>query len=110
MHYFVVIALIIVIILLQIRSYLNTRSKIKSFNSIFPSQESAYRIKNVFVDTSNQLDCESEDDNPFSEDEDKVIEVSQLEVTSSSPVMGNIVKALNSYLAKIKVQRVIFTS
>ena len=102
MHYFVVIALIIVIILLQIRSYLNTRSKIKSFNSIFPSQESAYRIKNVFVDTSKQLDCESEDDNPFSEDEDKVIEVSQLEVTSSSPVMGNIVKALNSYLAKNK--------
>lgn len=100
MHYFIVIALIIVIIGLQIRSYFSTKSKINSFNSIFPSNESDYRVKNVFVETSKEPDYESEE-NYLSSDE-KGIEVSQLDVTSSNPVMGSIVIALNNYLAKNK--------
>lgn len=100
MHYFIVIALIIVIIGLQIRSYFNTKSKIKSYNSIFPSYESDYRIKSVFVKTSEEPTYESEEDYLFSEE--KGIEVSQLDVASSNPVMGSIVTALNNYLAKNK--------
>ena len=100
MHYFIVIALIILIIGLQVRSYLNTKNKINSFNSIFPSYDSDYRIKNVLVKVTEEPDYESEEDYLFSDDEG--VEVSQLEVTSSSPVMGRIVTALNNYLSKNK--------
>ena len=100
MHYFIVIALIILIIGLQVKSYLNTKNKIKSYNSIFPSYDSDYRIKNVLVKVAEEPDYESEEDYFFS-DEDGV-EVSQLEVNSSSPVMGRIITALNNYLSKNK--------
>lgn len=100
MHYFIVIALIILIIGLQIRSYLNTKNKINSYNSIFPSYDSDYRIKNVLVKVAEEPDYESEEDYLFSDDEG--VEVSQLEVTSSSPVMGRIITALNNYLSKNK--------
>ena len=82
MHYFIVIALIILIIGLQVKSYLNTKSKINSFNSIFPSYDSDYRIKNVLVKVSEEPDYESEEDYLFSDEEG--VEVSQLEVASSS--------------------------
>lgn len=99
MHYFIVIALIIVIILLQIRSYLNTKSKIELFNSIFPIYNSDYRVKSVLIQTSeevddNEVDCLSPDE--------KGVEVFQLEIASSSPIMGNIVNAINNYLSKNK--------
>ena len=100
MHYFIVIALIILIIGLQVKSYLNTKSKINSFNSIFPSYDSDYRIKNVLVKVSEEPDYESEEDYLFSDEEG--VEVSQLEVASSSSVMGHIVTALNNYLSKNK--------
>lgn len=100
MHYFIVIALIILIIGLQVKSYQNTKNKIKSYNSIFPSYDSDYRIKNVLVKVAEEPDYESEEDYFFS-DEDGV-EVSQLEVNSSSPVMGRIITALNNYLSKNK--------
>lgn len=100
MHYFIVIALIILIIVLQVRSYLNTKNKITSFNSIFPSYDSDYRIKNVLVKVSEEPDHESEEDYLISDEEG--VEVSQLDVTSSSPVMGQIITALNNYLSKNK--------
>ena len=100
MHYFIVIALIILIIGLQLRSYLNTKNKISSFNSIFPSYDSAYRIKNVLVKVSEEPEYESDEDNSISDEVG--VEVSQLEVTTSSPVMGNIIAALNNYLSKNK--------
>ena len=100
MHYFIVIALIILIIGLQVRSYLNTKNKIISYNSIFPSYDSDYRIKNVLVKVSEEPDYESEEDYLISDDEG--VEVSQLDVTSSSPVMGRIITALNNYLSKNK--------
>ena len=107
MHYFIVIALIILIIGLQVRSYLNTKNKITSFNSIFPSYDSDYRIKNVLVKVSEEPDYESEEDYLISDEEG--VEVSQLDVTSSSPVMGRIITALNNYLSKTRVQQVIST-
>ena len=100
MHYLIVIALIILIIGLQVKSYLNTKSKINSFNSIFPSYDSDYRIKNVLVKVSEEPDYESEEDYLFSDEEG--VEVSQLEVASSSSVMRRIVTALNNYLSKNK--------
>lgn len=100
MHYFIVIALIILIIGLQVRSYLNTKNKITSYNSIFPSYDSDYRIKNVLVKVSEEPDYESEEDYLISDEEG--VEVSQLDVTSSSPVMGRIITALNNYLSKNK--------
>ena len=100
MHYFIVIALIILIIGLQVRSYLNTKNKITSYNSIFPSYDSDYRIKNVLVKVSEETDYESEEDYLISDEEG--VEVSQLDVTSSSPVMGRIITALNNYLSKNK--------
>lgn len=100
MHYFIVIALIILIIGLQVRSYLNTKNKITSYNSIFPSYDSDYRIKNVLVKVSEEPDYESEADYLISDEEG--VEVSQLDVTSSSPVMGQIITALNNYLSKNK--------
>lgn len=100
MHYFIVIALIILIIGLQVRSYLNTKNKITSYNSIFPSYDSDYRIKNVLVKVSEEPDYESEEDYLISHEEG--VEVSQLDVTSSSPVMGRIITALNNYLSKNK--------
>ena len=103
MHYFIVIALIILIIGLQVKSYQNTKNKIKSYNSIFPSYDSDYRIKNVLVKVAEEPDYESEEDYFFS-DEDGV-EVSQLEVNSSSPVMGRIITALNNYLSKNNMER-----
>ena len=100
MHYFIVIALIILIIGLQVRSYLNTKNKITSYNSIFPSYDSDYRIKNILVKVSEEPDYESEEDYLISDEEG--VEVSQLDVTSSSPVMGRIITALNNYLSKNK--------
>lgn len=100
MHYFIVIALIILIIGLQVRSYLNTKNKINSYNSIFPSYDSDYRIKNILVKVSEEPDYESEEDYLISDEEG--VEVSQLDVTSSSPVMGRIITALNNYLSKNK--------
>lgn len=100
MHFFIVIAIIILIIGLQVRSYINTKNKITSYNSIFPSYDSDYRIKNVLVKVSKEPDHESEEDYLISDEEG--VEVSQLDVTSSSPVMGRIITALNNYLLKNK--------
>ena len=100
MRYFIVIALIILIIGLQVRSYLNTKNKITSYNSIFPSYDSDYRIKNILVKVSEEPDYESEEDYLISDEEG--VEVFQLDVTSSSPVMGRIITALNNYLSKNK--------
>lgn len=100
MHFFIVIAIITLIIGLQVRSYLNTKNKITSYNSIFPSYDSDYRIKNVLVKVSEEPDHESEEDYLISDEEG--VEVSQLDVTSSSPVMGRIITALNNYLSKNK--------
>lgn len=52
------------------------------------------------VEVSNEPDYESEEDYLFSDE--KGVEISQLEVTSPSLVMGNIVTALNNYLSKNK--------
>lgn len=100
MHYFIVIAIIIVIIVLQIRSYFNTKRKIKSFKSIFPQYNSDYKIKNVLIKTYKEPDYESEGTYLFSEEDS--IEVSQLEIISSNQVMNNIIKAINNYLSKNK--------
>lgn len=100
MHYFIVIALIVLIIVLQVKSYINTKKKINSFNSIFPPYNSDYKIKNVLVNITKEPDYEFGDDSLFSNDEG--VEVSLLDVTSSSPVMGHIVAALNNYLSKNK--------
>lgn len=100
MHYIIVIALIVVIIILQIRSYQNTRNKINSYNEIFPSYDSDYRIKNVLVEATDESDCEPEED--YESLDVRGIEVSQLVVESTSPVMERIVTALNNYLAKNK--------
>lgn len=100
MHYIIVIALIVVIIILQIRSYQNTRNKINSYKEIFPSYDSDYRIKNVLVEATDESDCEPEED--YESLDVGGIEVSQLVVESTSPVMERIVTALNNYLAKNK--------
>lgn len=87
MHYFIVIALIVVIIGLQIARYLDTRNKISSYSGIFPSDVSAYRIKTMMIDVSDESDD---------------VMVSLLDVDSSNSVMECIVAALNNYLSKNK--------
>ena len=110
-HYIIVIPLILVIIYFQIKVFLQARNKIELFSSIFPSNKRAYSISkvNLVVNESKHEDEKDEDSGEIWREDDydnddyhitREIEVSQIDVPSSTPTLSNIKDALNMYLQK----------
>ncbi len=99
MHYTIVSIIILIIIILQFRSYYNTIKKIDLYNHIFPSGEVILFIQNKFVKVE---DLNYNTDDETSDQENEHIEVSQLEIKTDSPVLQEITKAINNYLQKNK--------
>lgn len=113
-HYFIVIPIILVIIILQINVFRETLSRIFSFKRIFPSNIMSYKVIQVQVETKEQP---IETDLPIDEDDEEIwereeyegqemgtrkTEISQIEIDGKSPTLSNIKDALNMYLEKNK--------
>ena len=90
LHYILVIASIIVIVVIQIRVFYNTKKKINTFLQIFPSSASAYTI------IQQEIPMEDADN------KENIVTVSQIILNTSNSTMKAICNALNMYLQKNK--------
>lgn len=105
MHYFIVICIILVIIIFQIYSYLDTHKKIIKYKTVFPKSlpgsSSDYLIEDTFIDSNGNIAVYSEEvqDEPSRSFYDVV---KQIRIKGDNTILKKIQTALNSYLRKNK--------
>ena len=107
MHYYIVIAIILVIVFFQLYSYVDTVKKIRRYKGIFPKSVSAYSLKELSIRNENTDTYTSEEDDlpaTFEEDhvEDDGITVSQVHISDAGPTLVEVEHSLNMYLQKNK--------
>lgn len=107
MHYYIVIAIIIVIVCFQLYSYGDTVKKIKRYKGLFPKSVSAYSLRELFLRNEKTDDYTSEEEDlPDTygevEAEDDGITVSQVHIADASPTLLEVEHSLNMYLQKNK--------
>ncbi len=95
MHYVILIFAILIIVILQIRSYISTKNKLDLYKTIFPESSKSFIISSKLI--SNDIIGEDPENI-----ENEYVEVSQLDIQTSNPVLIKIVQAINNYLQKNK--------
>lgn len=98
MHYAILIILIIIILICQVICYLNVRRQTEKFMRIFPEDMNDYSINIIVPDSSVNTETDEDGCSKIQQNSDEGI--SQIEVKSPSPVMKEILTALNRYLRK----------
>jgi biopolymer transport protein ExbB/TolQ len=97
LHFIIVSLVIIAIIFAQIYVYKNTKKKLKSFKSIFPSGDVAYSISEIEIQEDGLVEMVEEA--LFIAEP---IKVSQIKINTDNSTLEEIIKALNMYLQKNK--------
>lgn len=97
LHFIIVSLVIIAIIFAQIYVYKNTKKKLKSFKSIFPSGDVAYSISEIEIQEEGLVEMVEEA--LFIAEP---IKVSQIKINTNNSILEEIIKALNMYLQKNK--------
>jgi len=97
LHYILVVLVILAIIVVQICIYRNTKIKITTYKSIFPSNTSSYSIVEKKIHSNDSVDDAGE----YMEDIESIT-VSQLNINTNNNTLKEIRNALNMYLQKNK--------
>ena len=101
LHYIIVVLVIAAIIIAQVYIYRNTKQKISTYRSIFPSSKYSYSIIEKEIRT-NDINYEDDDVEEDGNENIESISVSQIEICTNNSTLKEIQSALNMYLQKNK--------